>query len=167
MFLKKSTTLQFIVDMGLWVINSSATVRQPTYLLYLVSVQDYHWTITIKSFADINAITDLPISPNPNLVKDNATHVTLKWSPPFLWPGQRIDYYNVSFINTTDGNISYYRVNTSYTSSLASLTTEIQQCTTTTLNIYITAINNNNMTALEVFNISYLICKWQVISTLS
>ena len=29
----------------------------------------------------------------------------LQWSPPFLWPGYHIDYFNVSTINKTDDNI--------------------------------------------------------------
>ena len=46
-------------------------------------------------------ILDPPISPNPSTENTNATSILLKWSPPFLWPGYSIDYYNISVMNSS------------------------------------------------------------------
>ena len=51
-----------------------------------------------------------PLTPNPT-IRRNVTHITLLWSPPFLWPGKIISYYNVSFTDKTRGISIYYRVN--------------------------------------------------------
>lgn len=72
----------------------------------------------------IFAHADSPISPNPMTV-ENSPHLTLLWSPPFLWPGHRIQLYNVSF--AIDGGINTYLVKSSYTSEMVSLTVEIYQ----------------------------------------
>ena len=55
----------------------------------------------------------LPISENP-LISKTATHVTLTWSPPFLWPGQRIQCWNITVTNKNDGNSSYHTLNSSF-----------------------------------------------------
>ena len=61
----------------------------------------------------------LPISENP-LISKTATHVTLMWSPPFLWPGQRIQRYNITVTNKNDGNSSHYILNPSLTDPIIS-----------------------------------------------
>ena len=61
-----------------------------------------------------------PISPNPFILK-NASSFTLLWSPPFLWPGWRIQHYNISVTDTNDGDIAHHMVNTTSTSPLISL----------------------------------------------
>ena len=66
-------------------------------------------TITILLHADP------PVSPNPILVK-NATHRTLMWSPPFLWPGQRIQQYNISV--TSNEIVEYYVLDTLLTNPI-------------------------------------------------
>lgn len=73
-------------------------------------------------------ITDPPISPNPKTVSENSTHHTLSWSPPFLWPGHRIGFYNVVLVALKDGRIdstNIYRVNSSYTSAIVTITVDI------------------------------------------
>jgi hypothetical protein len=61
---------------------------------------------------------DPPISPNPS-ISQNATRFTLLWSPPFLWPGQRIQHYNITVTNDGDGSIAYHMmVNTTSTNPL-------------------------------------------------
>ena len=55
-----------------------------------------------------------PISDNPFIFK-NSTHVTLMWSPSFLWPGQRIQHYNISVTNKNDGINSHHMVDSSLT----------------------------------------------------
>ena len=52
-----------------------------------------------------------PISPNPSISK-NTTHFIILWSPPFLWPGQRIQHYNVCMSNKYNGSIAHHMVNT-------------------------------------------------------
>ena len=44
--------------------------------------------------------SDPPISPNPSAENLNATSILLKWSPPFLWPGYSIEFYNISVMNS-------------------------------------------------------------------
>ena len=56
------------------------------------------------------------LTSNPSIIR-NATHATLLWSPPFLWPGHRIEYFNVSITNNSntiaDTTAVYYLVNDS------------------------------------------------------
>lgn len=82
----------------------------------------------------LNNNAEEPISPNPLLEQGNATHLTLKWSSPFLWPGVAIDYYNVSVRNTSDqfGGITYYQVNTTFSEAVVMFTfssEDSQNCT--------------------------------------
>ena len=84
---------------------------------------------------DLQCITiaDLPISENP-LVAKSATHVTLMWSPPFLWPGQRIQCYNISVNTNKDkGASSHHMFNTSYANSTISFTMRRNNWTSSTL----------------------------------
>ena len=62
-----------------------------------------------------------PISENP-LISKTATHVTLMWSPPFLWPGQRIQRWNITVTNKNDGNTSHHIMNSSFTDPIISFT---------------------------------------------
>ena len=111
----------------------------------------------VKSFTNVSGSlivpTGPPISPNPNLVK-NATHVSLLWSPPFLWPGHRIKYYNVSLTYNSDERETSYFVNETYSTKVATLTWEIRSltCTSTQVIFSITAINLN--LSLQEFNIT-------------
>ena len=61
-----------------------------------------------------------PISPNPLLEAKSATRLVVKWSPPFLWPGHSIEYYNISVTNPSNVNTTYHRVNTTYSDALVS-----------------------------------------------
>ena len=58
-------------------------------------------------------------SENP-LISKTATHVTLMWSPPFLWPGQRIQDWNITVTNKNDGNTSHHILNSSFTDPIIS-----------------------------------------------
>ena len=83
---------------------------------------------------------------NPSIEK-NSTQVSLLWSPQFLWPGQRIDYYNISFMNKSNGNIttSYYRVNSTFSDQVFKLTkihpNDIDLCTTAEIEFKISAVS--------------------------
>ena len=58
------------------------------------------------------------MSPNPSTSK-NDTHLILLWSPPFLWPGQRIQHYNITMTIDDDGSIAHHMVvNTTLTNPL-------------------------------------------------
>ena len=65
-------------------------------------------------------ITGPPISLNPYLVK-NATHRTLMWSPPFLWPGQRIQQYNISLFQNNE-RVEHRMLDTSSTNTIITVT---------------------------------------------
>ena len=67
-----------------------------------------------------------PVTPNPT-IQSNSTHITLLWSPPFLWPGKRIHHYNVFFTSKTQYTFTYYQVNSSYNDQVVSLTKKINQ----------------------------------------
>ena len=58
-------------------------------------------------------MTACPLSRNPMVMK-NSTHVTVAWSPPYLWPGQAILHYNVSFTNMSDGSVNLTSLNSTY-----------------------------------------------------
>ena len=98
-------------------------------------------------------MTDPTTSPNPSIEK-NSTHITLLWSPPFLWPGRRIQYYNISFVNKTDGSIAYYRVNSTFSDQLVIFTRMIYQnekCTETEIEFTISAVGVSGL-LVPVFN---------------
>ena len=81
---------------------------------------------------------DTPLSPNP-LLKINASYINLTWSPPFLWPGHAIQYFNVSVTNKNDGSVTYHQINSTFDDSVISFKLEIQEeplmCTEFTFNI--------------------------------
>ena len=71
----------------------------------------------------------------------------VKWSPPFLWPGQHIDHFQVRVHNLTDGSIMLDRVNTTFKDDLVSYVKhltrqQIQMCTE--LLFSITAIDTSD-----------------------
>lgn len=60
-------------------------------------------------------VLDSSVIPNPNVAAQSPSSLLLQWSPPFLWPGYHIDYFNVSTINNTDGStISNEIINTTF-----------------------------------------------------
>ena len=69
----------------------------------------------------------------------NASFVSIEWSPPYLWPGHAIDDYNVSFVNESDGSVTYYNINSNFSNSVVSFRKEIQEetmkCTEVTVNV--------------------------------
>ena len=64
-------------------------------------------------------LLDSPVSPNPSISNLNATSMLVKWSPPFLWPGYAITYYNISVTNT-EGLTDLYHVNASFSDAVVS-----------------------------------------------
>ena len=75
-------------------------------------------------------------------IEKNSTHLTLLWSPPFLWPGQRIQNYNITFVNKTDGSIAYYSVNGTFGDQVVRFSRMIYQnekCTSTKIEFRILA----------------------------
>ena len=106
----------------------------------------------------LNLFADPPILANPKLV-NNATHLILLWSPPFIWPGHRIAYYNISVTERNEGSISHYRVNSSVDHSNPTVSfanklyrTETLMCTE--LYFCISPITTSNYTLVEVCNSS-------------
>ena len=104
-----------------------------------------------------------PISSNPSIAK-NSTHFILLWSPPFLWPGQRIQHYNISMTNTYNGSIAHHMVDTTSTnpfvtvsfpmglSSLQFNTQNILSCSKITFSI--SPIDGTTAEPMQTFNIS-------------
>ena len=80
----------------------------------------------------------------------------VKWSPPFLWQGQHINYFQVRVHNLTDGSIMVDRVNTTFKDVLViyvkHLTQhQVQMCTE--LLFCITAIDDSDR-ILKTINIT-------------
>ena len=79
------------------------------------------------------AFIDDPLVQNPLILNPNASSILLKWSPPFLWPGLSINYYNIS-INIPVKNEVFYDVNATFSDVVVSFlkvsdnTTETQSC---------------------------------------
>ena len=116
----------------------------------------------IISFFLYYMIAGSPILSNPSISK-NATHHTLMWSPPFLWPGHRIQHYNVSMTNIMSNGsilIVHYRVDTSITSPIVtasfpmswSLINDMLSCTKFTFSI--SPIDGSVLEPMKTFNVS-------------
>ena len=105
-------------------------------------------------------IIDQPLSPNP-LLEINASHINLTWSPPFLWPGHAIQYFNISITNKSDGSVTYHETNSNFGDRVVSFTKDIQEeslmCTEMTVNI--SAISNYSYSTLQqplqMFNVTH------------
>ena len=69
-------------------------------------------------------IIEPPISPNPSIMNPNASSILFQWSPPFLWLGQAINYYDI-FITNNAGETLYYRVNTTFSDAVVSFTATV------------------------------------------
>ena len=95
--------------------------------------------------------SDSPVLPNPNITQTNSTHLTLLWSPPFLWPGQRINHYHVLFTTKRECILTEYRVNSNYSDEIVSLTINHPICAE--FEILVSAIGND-ASELRAFNIS-------------
>ena len=102
---------------------------------------------------------DSPILPNPSLM-NNASHFTLMWSPPFLWPGHRIQYYNISVtkFNKTDGSMKHHRVDTSFSDSLVAFSVHslntLSMLSCIGIVFSISAIDGSSSEQMQTFNIS-------------
>ena len=100
-----------------------------------------------------------PITFNPTLVR-NITHVTLLWSPPFLWPGHRIDNFNVSYTMIYLGSKKsvYHRINGSHESKIMSFTLDVVKSSQSELSCIYIMFNisafENLFESLQTFNVS-------------
>lgn len=55
--------------------------------------------------------------PNPSITNPDAMTILLMWSPPFLWRGSSIEYFNISVTNS-HGHQIYYHVNASFSDAV-------------------------------------------------
>lgn len=60
---------------------------------------------------------NIPVVPNPFISNLNATSILLKWSPPFLWKGISIDYFNI-FVTKESGLTEVHRVDTNFSDTV-------------------------------------------------
>ena len=99
-------------------------------------------------------LPDSPVSPNPSLSNLNATFILLRWSPPFLWSGSTIAYYNMSVTNM-NGDSDFYRVNTSFDDAIVSFSLVANQSQTIEfcdqLTFMISPITKDNDMTLKSF----------------
>ena len=65
-----------------------------------------------------------PILPNPSISiesNDIDSSFLLQWSPPFLWPGDHIKYYNITVTNISNKSfIEVYMLNATFSDALVS-----------------------------------------------
>lgn len=64
--------------------------------------------------------SDVPVIPNPSITNPDGMTILLVWSPPFLWHGSSIEYFNISVTNSIGNSTIYYRVNTSFSDAVVS-----------------------------------------------
>ena len=97
---------------------------------------------------------DSPLSHNPVLIK-NTTHVTVSWSPPFLWPGQPIEYYSVSLDLESKGSVFSQRVNSTFSDRIVSYTLPMpaESLSCSSFIFYITAANSLG-SVFQTYNIT-------------
>ena len=87
--------------------------------------------------------------------------LTLLWSPPFLWPGQRINHYNVIFVIKGQCTITNFLVYDNYsTSEIVSFTREINYeeiplCAE--FEVLISGVSIQTSEQLQTFNVTGLI----------
>lgn len=110
-------------------------------------------------------IVEPPLIPNPSVKIQNSTSFLLEWSPPFLWPGQHIDYFIIKAIKLNDGNITHYQVNSTFSDVIVSLTVELDMydltvCTCTEFLFRIFAVGPD-LEELPSFNVTgnFLSCE--------
>ena len=78
-----------------------------------------------------------PLDDNPTFEQLNSSVALVQWSPPFLWPGSAIDFYNVSIINNGTGTVHFERENASFDDRVVNYTLQgdDQNCTHYTVGI--------------------------------
>lgn len=103
-------------------------------------------------------IIESPLSSNPSII-NNGTHTVLIWSPPFLWPGEHIQYFNLSVENKRDGSLVYHQVNYIYNESVVHFYMKLNESeiletlTCTEMSFVISAVNTVGMLP-QTFNLS-------------
>ena len=70
-------------------------------------------------------LVESPLIPNPSVKGQNSTVFLLEWSPPYLWPGEHIEYFIITVTKLKDGSIIRHMVNTSFNNTIVSLTVEL------------------------------------------
>ena len=86
--------------------------------------------------------------------------LTLTWSPPFLWPGRALRYFNVSITNKSDDSVTYHRINSTFDARVVSFSRKIQKepLMCTEIAITISAISNYShdtlLQPLQLFNVT-------------
>ena len=126
-----------------------------------------------------NNISESPIFPNPSIsTQSNCTLFLLRWSPPFLWPGHRIQSYDITVADTSnDSSIDLDMLNATFNDTIVSYVYPIhniqsQVCHTEFL-FGVTA-TNDYAEILSTFYVQgqhpastiiflYLICHWYII----
>ena len=111
----------------------------------------YHYYCTIYFLHD--AVS--PITPNPSVTIENSTTMLVEWSPPFLWPGQAIEYYTVSVSDENNGLlIAQKKVNSAYDDVIVSLEVSIDEHQRQECNLYILTLSAMNISneLLQTFN---------------
>lgn len=98
-----------------------------------------------------------PLSLNPT-VENNNTHITLKWSPPFLWPGRPILYFNLSIVDWSRESPSHQIINSTFSERIVIFIFEInkswipENLTCTEITFSISAVGMHDSEPLEAIN---------------
>ena len=86
-------------------------------------------------------------------MEPSLSHLSLKWSPPYLWPGRRIQYYSVTTTANTNGNTTvtdYNAIEAAYTDVVVMLpiSYDEQMCIEFSFEVY--AVSSSNETPSEL-----------------
>lgn len=93
----------------------------------------------------------MPLTSNP-YIEDQLSAIILKWSPPYLWPGHRIAYYNITTRNLRDSTRMFDWINATYSDVLVSITKQ-KECGEHVFEI--SALSNDNET-LQRFTTTWI-----------
>ena len=114
-------------------------------------------------------IVEAPLLPNPSVktLSQNSMSFLLEWSPPFLWPAQHIENFNITVANLNDRSVIHRTLlNASFNDVTASLRVEVDPymynlCTCTEFLFTIFAIGPG-LIELPSFNVTgrYLLREW-------
>ena len=67
-------------------------------------------------------LSDSPLSQNPSLTQKNSTALLVQWSPPYLWPGYSIHFYNISIQNRDNDHVFYHQINAEFDDKIVDFT---------------------------------------------
>ena len=134
--------------------NNSRSAKLLVITSIVIIIKLLFYELNYKFAFHMSLHTGSPLSNNLMLLKNNG-YVEVQWSPPFLWPGRAIEYYNVSLVLESDGSVYSERINSTFSDPLVSYTQPVssESLSCASFTFYITAINSSG-SAFQTFSIT-------------